>query len=129
VEESEVNDAGSTVIPERRGSPRLRVTLPATIHRLGHGDAPKTVNTIDVSHGGTRLVADQAIAVGDVLEISVEMPHGLELTLQGLVVQLTDAEGVRHAHLAFDSLSAAAADLLTDLLFEQIDPQAADEQQ
>jgi hypothetical protein len=129
VEQSEVNDDGSTVIPERRRSPRLRATLPATLHRLGHGDDPKKVTTIDVSQGGARLVADQAICVGDVLQISVKMPHGLELTLQGLVVQLTDAEGAHHAHVAFDSLSAAAADLLTDLLNEQIDRQAAKRQQ
>ncbi|MFP3905475.1 MAG: PilZ domain-containing protein [Acidimicrobiales bacterium] len=109
---------------ERRQSPRFRVTLDASYRRLGHDDADDQTRTIDVSHGGARIAAPSTMSVGDVLQLVVQMPHGIELTLQGLVVQISDTEG-QHAHVAFDSLSAAAADLLTELLQEQAERQAA----
>lgn len=108
---------------ERRQSPRFRVTLDASYRRLGHDDEDRT-RTVDVSHGGARIVAPSQMSVGDVLQLVVQMPHGIELTLQGLVVQISDTEG-QHAHVAFDSLSAAAADLLTELLQEQAERQSA----
>ncbi len=117
-------DASASAPPDRRREPRVRVELDATIRRLGHSDPESTTSTIDVSHGGARIAAPAPLAVGDVLELGVRMSHGIELTLQGLVVQISDAGG-HHAHVAFDSLSTTAAELLTELLSEQSAEQAA----
>lgn len=104
---------------ERRQSPRIKIALDAQCRRLGRDEQPVATTTIDVSHGGARITAPREVSVGDVVELTVAMPHSLELTLQGLVVHLSDQiphHEQRHAHLAFDSLSAAAADLLTEAL-------------
>lgn len=114
-------DGGQTV--ERRQAPRFRVTLDATCRRLGRDDEADTA-TVDVSHGGARITAPAQVSVGDVIQLVVQMPHGIELTLQGLVVQLSGSDAGPHAHVAFDSLSAAAADLLTELLEEHTESQA-----
>ena len=114
---------GQTV--ERRQAPRFRVTLDATCRRLGR-DGEADTATVDVSHGGARIAAPAQVSVGDVIQLVVQMPHGIELTLQGLVVQLSDSDAGPHAHVAFDSLSAAAADLLTELLKEHAEQQAGD---
>lgn len=115
---------------DRRSEPRLRVTIDATVRRLGRSDEAETTSTVDVSHGGARLVAPTPLAIGDVVELGVRMSHGIELSLQGLVVQLSDLDG-HHAHVAFDSLSATAAELLTELLREhaadQDDPGSRDD--
>ena len=117
-------DPGGRTV-ERRQSPRFQVTLDATCRRLGR-DVESDTATVDVSHGGARISAPAQVSIGDVIQLVVQMPHGIELTLQGLVVQLSDSDPQPHAHIAFDSLSAAAADLLTELLKEQADQQAAD---
>ena len=101
---------------ERRQSPRIKVSLDAECKRLGHESEARAAATVDVSHGGARITAAAHLAVGDVLELTVAVPHGIELTLQGLVVQLTDTNDQHHAHVAFDSLSTVAADLLTEML-------------
>jgi hypothetical protein len=113
-------------VVERREAPRIEVTLDARCRRLGRpGDGDETA-TVDVSHGGARIAAPAQLNVGDVIQLAVQMPHGIELTLQGLVVQLSGSGAEHHAHVAFDSLSTAAADLLTELLQEQADWQAAE---
>jgi hypothetical protein len=104
---------------ERRRSPRIAANLDAQYRRLGRDTTTAEVATVDVSHGGVRITASTQMAVGDVLQLVVEMPQGIELTLQGLVVQLTSSDNQHHAHVAFDSLSTAAADLLTELLDER----------
>ena len=103
---------------ERRRSPRIAARLDAQYRRLGRDTNPAEAATVDVSHGGVRLTASTQMAVGDVIQLVVEMPQGIELTLQGLVVQLTSSDNQHHAHVAFDTLSTAAADLLTELLDE-----------
>jgi hypothetical protein len=112
-----------TVDEERRQAPRFRVTLDARWRRLGRGDDEVDSATVDVSHGGARISAPAQISIGDVIQLTVQMPHGIELTLQGLVVQLSDTDAGHQAHVAFDSLSSAAADLLTELLDEHSDQQ------
>jgi hypothetical protein len=117
----------SDQLVDRRRTPRLRVTLDARCTRLGRTDQPDETTTVDVSQGGARIAAPTQLSIGDVVQLVVDTSHGIELTLQGLVVQLShdgDDAG-HHAHVAFDSLSAAAADLLTDLLAEQVERQAA----
>ncbi len=114
---------------ERRQSPRIKVTLDAKYRRLGRDGDPSNATTVDVSHGGARVTAPSQVAIGDVLQLTVVMPQGIELTLQGLVVQLSEDEQRHHAHVAFDALSTAAADLLTELLdhhIERVDPEVAE---
>jgi hypothetical protein len=114
---------GDDQAPDRRQEPRFRVTLDASFRRLGRDDSEADTTTVDVSHGGARITAPAQVSIGDVIQLAIRMPHGIELTLQGLVVQLSDADG-HHAHVAFDSLSAFAAELLTELLDEQASQQA-----
>lgn len=109
------------VAVDRRQSPRIKVTLDAKYRRLGRDGDPASTATVDVSHGGARITAPSQVSVGDVLQLTVALPQGIELTLQGLVVQLSDADQQPHAHVAFDSLSTAAADLLTEILDEQLE--------
>ena len=118
-------DAEGAVV-ERRQAPRIKVTLDARCRRLGRPGEGDETTTVDVSHGGARITAPTQLNVGDVIQLAVQMPHGIELTLQGLVVQLSDGADRSHAHVAFDSLSTAAADLLTELLEEQAQWQAAE---
>jgi hypothetical protein len=118
-------DAAGAVV-ERRGAPRIKVTLDARCRRLGRPGEGDETTTVDVSHGGARITAPNQLGVGDVIQLAVQMPHGIELMLQGLVVQLSDDVDDAHAHVAFDSLSTAAADLLTELLDEQAQWQAAE---
>ena len=113
--------AAPQVEADRRQSPRIKVTLDATYKRLGRDADPASAATVDVSHGGARITAPRQVAVGDVIQLTVAMPHGIELTLQGLVVQLSNSDASHHAHVAFDSLSTAAADLLTEILDEHLD--------
>lgn len=111
------NNRSTDVTDERRQSPRIRIALDAQYKRLGRAADPASTTTVDVSHGGARITAPTQLAVGDVLELTVSLPPGIELTLQGLVVQLSDDNDHRqHAHVAFDSLSTVAADLLTELI-------------
>lgn len=115
---------------DRRRTPRIVVSLDAQYRRLGRDASEVEATTVDVSHGGARITAPVEVSVGDVLQLTVAMPHGIELTLQGLVVQLSDAERSHHAHVAFDSLSTVAADLLTELLdehTERLEREAAEE--
>ncbi len=111
---------------ERRQTPRLRVTLDARLRRLGRSSDDGETTTIDVSQGGARVHAPAQIGVGDVVELTIGTPHGIEVALQGLVVSLSDDAGSHHAHVAFDSLSASAADLLTEMLKEQAEWSAAE---
>lgn len=108
----------STSAPEveRRQAPRTAATLEARCRRLGRPSDEAVTTTVDISSGGVRLRAPAQLSVGDVVELEIQAPHGIEVALQGLVVQLTGEGRERHAHVAFDSLSASAADLLTELL-------------
>jgi hypothetical protein len=122
----ETTDDGGGAVVERRQAPRIQVTLDARCRRLGRPGEGEETTTVDVSHGGARIGAPAQINVGDVIQLAVQMPHGIELTLQGLVVQLSSTADDHHAHVAFDSLSTAAADLLTEMLREHAEWQEAE---
>lgn len=111
--EPDVDSEASAV--ERRRDARYPVTLEATCQRMGHHGATVDTATVDLSHRGARIVAPAGTAVGDVVQVTVPMPDGIELTLQGLVVQISHTAG-HHAHLAFDSQSITAAGLLLALV-------------
>ncbi|MGY6500617.1 MAG: PilZ domain-containing protein [Acidimicrobiales bacterium] len=97
---------------ERRGAPRSTITLPLHYRRIGRAHQPVDTTTIDVSFGGARIDTRGDVEQDDVLEIDIELADGLELTLQGRVVAVRGSGDDQVAHLAFDSMSAAAAGLL-----------------
>lgn len=110
---------------DRRGAARSTITLPLVYRRIGRSDDTVEATTIDVSFGGARIDTRGDVHQDDVLEVTIEVADGLELTLQGRVV-LVRGEGTDQvAHLAFDSMSAAAAGLLREATTHQTDSATA----
>jgi hypothetical protein len=99
-----MNEAMSTT-EERRSAPRVPTRFPVHCRRLGRGGIDDTVEVVDLSMGGMRIVAPEPLQVGDVVELTVE--EGIDpLVLFGLVVGTTvgDEDGERFGNIAFTRL-------------------------
>lgn len=98
-----------TELDDRRSHERRRINTAVTCHRMGRGGFDEEVETLDLSPGGTLLLADRRLGVGDVLALEFDA-DGLGLRIQGMVVGVRDApfKGMhaRYVHVAFTSLSA-----------------------
>lgn len=104
---------------DRRGAPRSTITLPLHYRRIGRSEPSVDAATIDVSFGGARIDTQGDVQQDDVLEVTIELADGLELTLQGRVVLVRGTGTDQVAHLAFDSMSAAASGLLRGATTQQ----------
>jgi c-di-GMP-binding flagellar brake protein YcgR len=60
-----------TATPQRRAGPRVRVALPMRFERAkGHGN-PVEAQTVDLSTGGARIVAERPLKVDEVLRFEL----------------------------------------------------------
>jgi hypothetical protein len=77
--------------PERRESPRYKVSLRA---RWGGGEWAGREGTVtDLSADGCFVVAEGAVAGGELVQVEVELPGGESLTLWGNVIHAAEGKG------------------------------------
>ncbi len=77
--------------PERRESPRFRVSLRA---RWGGGEWAGLEGTVtDLSADGCFVTAEGAVDVGELVQIQVELPGGEPLPLWGSVIHRVEGHG------------------------------------
>lgn len=90
---------------ERRSAPRVATRFPVHCRRLGRGGIDHEVEVVDLSMGGVRIVAPEALQVGDVVELKIS--EGIDpLTLFGLVVGTTQGQDhERFGNIAFTRLA------------------------
>jgi hypothetical protein len=108
-----------TTIQERRSHPRQVVETAVRCRRLGRSGFDQEVETLDLSPGGTLLLADRRLGVGDVLRLEFHVDD-VSVAVQGMVVGVRDApfKGIdaRYVHVAFTSLSPERLDALSRVL-------------
>lgn len=79
-----MNSGGAYAGPERRESPRYRVSLCA---RWGGGEwAGREGTVMNVGADGCYVTAESAVAVGDLVHVEVELSGGESLPLWGSVI-------------------------------------------
>ena len=89
---------------ERRRHPRTEVELSVTVEKIGGRSVSGAGSTIDLSEGGARLLGPAALAVGDVVLVTLT---GADLSVeqQGLVVGRTGGtRGQATLNVAFKTL-------------------------
>lgn len=86
--------------PERRESPRYRVGLRA---RWGGGEWAGREGTVtNLSADGCFVVAEGAVAEGELVQVEVELPGGEPLPLWGNVIHVAEGKGfaMRFSHFS-----------------------------
>jgi hypothetical protein len=101
---------------ERREWRRVPVVFTVHCTRLGRRGFDTDVTVIDLSPGGIRIGAPDALDGGDVVELMFSVGD-MHIPVRGLVVYTTTTDtGARHGHIAFTGLGDAALEALARLL-------------
>ena len=108
--EQETNYTG----PERRESPRYRVSLRA---RWGGGDwAGREGMLTNLSADGCFVMAEDAVAWGELVQVQVELPGSAALPLWGSVVHRVEGKGFA---IRFSTFSQGGARERLDKLLKE----------
>jgi hypothetical protein len=90
--------------PERRESPRYRVSLRA---RWGGGEWEGREGTVtDLSADGCFVMTEDTVAEGKLVQVQVELPEGVALPLWGAVIHRVEGRGFA---LRFSTFSQGGA--------------------
>jgi hypothetical protein len=99
---------GNSWIVQRRLYPRFDVDLPAQIHRVRQGTRTpaRSVQIVDLSHGGARAVGAIDLSTGDTVVLDLDVGSGIVTAPGRVAMAYPDGHGRRVNHIAFDAPDA-----------------------
>lgn len=95
---------------QRRGAPRIRIALPATLQDPDSGEPPLRVlgETVDVGPGGCRLRTTMPFPEGSDPTVGLRLPAGDTIVLHAAVLQREEVMGHWEYRLVFMSVDPDA---------------------